>query len=456
VWPDVCSLQHEIRLLVPGSRVECVDFQGMDLGLQMQMASEATLHITPHGGLAYSLLFSRPGSASIVLVDNSDTRKAKDVYILPNLPWLHVMYLHRGEEHLMHIYIKQAIVQASIRLGIPLPAFDLDAGEAFLRRRLASRIAAEEEAKHAQMARVREELLLMEAAASQLAVDVEQSRGVHVSLVSDDNGRSSSGVQILANMDTACSVFSNTRMLCWGWGVSTSEDDSTIPSSRPVPIRTRGVFIGKMHLTLAFPHGSQSDGRVFLCGHHVDSLDVSIIDREGHHRIMCVPVESKSAEGHEIGEPHLHSLAHEHTAGIAIGPDGLTFACVIMRASGELQCTGSNHVGQLGDGSLVQRSWFCPPRDMDACRVSLPLPAISVSVGSSHACAVVRQGAVYVDLKQLQPTHLTHVQLLLGLKRWRAAGRRFKYKQQQPSIVPVPACSCKRYGCGGVERNGVY
>lgn len=454
MWPDVCSLQHEIRLLVPGSRVECVDFQGMDLGLQMQMASEATLHITPHGGVAYSLLFSRSGSASIILVDDTSSRKAKDVYILPNLPWLHVMYLHRSEEHLMHIYIKQAIAQASIRLGIPLPAFDLDAGEAFLRRRLASRIAAEEEAKHAQMTRVREELLVMEAAASQLAVDVEQSR-VDVSLVSEHNGRSSSGVQILANMDTTCSVFSNTRILCWGSGVLKSDDGSAIPSSLPVPIRTRGSYTRKMHLTLTFPHGSQSDGSVFLCGHHVDSLDVSIIDREGHHRIMCVPVEPKSNEGKEIGEPQLHSLAHEHTAGIAIGPDGLTFACVIMLASSEVQCTGSNHLGQLGDGSLVQRSWFCPPRDMDACRVSLPLPTLSVSVGSSHACAVVRQGAVYVDLMQLYPTHLTYVQLLLGLKRWRAAGRRFEYKQHQPSIVPVPACSCKRFGCGGVERYSV-
>jgi hypothetical protein len=365
------------------------------------------------------------------------------------------MYLHRDEEHLLHVYIKQAIAQASIRLGIPMPAFDLDAGEAFLRRRLASRIAAEEEAERTQMERVREELLLMEAAASQLAVDVEQSRVLDVSLVSEDNGRSSSGVQVLAHMDTTCSLFSNTRMLCWGRGIWISEDGSTIPSSWPVPIRTRGMYIGKVHLTLAFTHGSQVDGKVFLCGHHVDSLDVSITDREGHPRVMCVPVEPKITEGQEIDEPQLHSLANEHTAGIIIGPEGLTFACIIMRVSGELQCTGSNHLGQLGDGSLVQRSWFCPPSEMEACRVSLPLPTISVSVGASHACAVVHQGAVYVDLKQLYPTHLTYVQLLLGLQRWRAAGRRFKYKQQQPSNVPVPACSCKRYECGGVEHNGV-
>lgn len=395
MWPDVCSLQHEIRLLIPGSRVECVDFQGMDLGLQIQKASEATLHITPHGGVAFSLLFSRSGSASIVLVDSSNVRKAKDLYILPNLPWLHVMYLHRTEEHLMHVYIQQAILQASLRLGMPLPAFDFDAAAPFLRRRQAAHFAAEEEAKRVQMAQELQELLLMEAAASQLADDVEQSRGAATTVDFEKNGGSSSGLHLVAYNDATCAVFSSIRILCWGSVNWIAGHGLHISQYSPVPIRTRGTYIRKMHMMHTVSQSSQHHVESFLCGNHVDSLDVSIINSVVNPGVMCIRLEPRDADQIKMDEgPRLHQITFEDVTDIVIGH----ITCAIMRFSGELQCTGPNQAGQLGDGTFETRFWFCRAHDMDACRVPLPLPITSISAGSLHACAVA-QGAVYVDFK---------------------------------------------------------
>jgi alpha-tubulin suppressor-like RCC1 family protein len=123
--------------------------------------------------------------------------------------------------------------------------------------------------------------------------------------------------------------------------------------------------------------------------------------------MMCIRVQPNESDengigGHEIGVdklPLLHESAQEDAAGIVFGIQGLVNSCMLMR-SGELQCRGSNDVGQLGDGTLQQRDWFCRAHDMNLCRIPLPLPVISVSVGSIHSCAVVTHGAVCVIFKR--------------------------------------------------------
>ena len=76
----------------------------------------------------------------------------------------------------MHVHIMHAIVQASTNLGMAVPAFNFDAAEPYLRQRLAARIAVLEEARQNQAAQNLRELFHLEAAASQLADDVEKSR----------------------------------------------------------------------------------------------------------------------------------------------------------------------------------------------------------------------------------------------------------------------------------------
>jgi hypothetical protein len=384
VWPDVCSLQHEVGLLLPGSRVECVDFQGMDLGLQLQMAAEATLHITPHGGVAYSLLFSRPGAAAVVLVDEDCRRKAKDIYILPNLPWLQVTYLHRADERLIHVHIMQAVVHASLRLGLPLPAFDFVAAEPFLRRRLAARAAAAEEAKQAQLLQELQEHVRVQMAASQLADDIEQSRGV-VARPWSYSENSSGGVKVLAHRDITCAVFSSTNVMCWGHMLA---DGVKLAQPWPVHVQTRGVFLGDIRLVhLASTQQPAQIG--FLCGQHVDSLDASLHVADNG-RLKCLNIQPKQ-DGATAG---LAGLGSRDALDVQFGTEGLVYVCVIMQHSGEVQCAGANDAGQLGDGTLQFRNWFCPLHDAVACNVPLPLPVHSLSVGYMHACAVVAEGAM--------------------------------------------------------------
>jgi hypothetical protein len=400
VWPDICSLQHEIRLLVPGSRVECVNFQGTDLGLQMQMASEATLHITPHGGVAYSLLFSRPGSSAIVLVDSLS--KAKDLYILTNLPWLFVMYLHRDEEHLVHAHIMHAVVQASLRLGISVPGFDFDAAEPFLRRRLAARAAAAEEEKLAKDVQELHEVELMKAAAMQVADDVEESNSLSMSLEFERSDRRSevgTRVQLLARGDSNCAVFSNESIFCWGQGAVNDDTHSLL--YRPVPVRTHGAYMGRIHLIGMYLNKFEESRQYFLCGRHAESIDASSIERGANDNIGCIRNEPKLSDDKEGGRvPKMFQLVKEpfgeDIAEVIFGVDGLVLSCYIMRVSGELQCAGHNEAGQLGDGTRETRNNICPLHYMEACRVPLPLPIMAVSVGSVHVCAVVGKGAVYV------------------------------------------------------------
>ena len=83
----------------------------------MQLIASATIHIVPHGGLSYALVFSRSGSAAIVLVDFN--RLAREMHIIGHLPWVNVAYLHRREEHLLVLYALRAAKMAEAALGFP-------------------------------------------------------------------------------------------------------------------------------------------------------------------------------------------------------------------------------------------------------------------------------------------------------------------------------------------------
>lgn len=66
---------------------------------------------------------------------------------------------------------------------------------------------------------------------------------------------------------------------------------------------------------------------------------------------------------------------------------GVSFACA-RSAAGHVWCWGSNADGRLGDGSTLDR-----PRPVLVH--GLPTPAIQLSNGSGHACALLDTGSVY-------------------------------------------------------------
>jgi hypothetical protein len=62
-------------------------------------------------------------------------------------------------------------------------------------------------------------------------------------------------------------------------------------------------------------------------------------------------------------------------------------ACALM-TDGSVQCWGDNTAGQIGDGTTSQR--LTP-----TAVVGLPAPAVGISAGAKHTCAVLDTGALY-------------------------------------------------------------
>jgi hypothetical protein len=84
VWPEICSFAADVQLLLPSADVLCASPHMMDLDQQLLLVASgasscsidasflncalfscpaATVHVLPHGGLSYALLFSRDNSA---------------------------------------------------------------------------------------------------------------------------------------------------------------------------------------------------------------------------------------------------------------------------------------------------------------------------------------------------------------------------------------------------------
>jgi hypothetical protein len=121
-WQHLCEYAGVLAHALPGATVHCVDLSRVrSPSDQMQLIAAATIHIVPHGGLSYALVFSRSGSAAVVLVDFN--RQAREMHIIGHLPWVNVAYLHRSEEHLLVFYALRAAKMAEAALGIsPLRA----------------------------------------------------------------------------------------------------------------------------------------------------------------------------------------------------------------------------------------------------------------------------------------------------------------------------------------------
>lgn len=131
-WPDVCMLLPALaRALGSEVEVQCVVLESMDLSLQMQTVAAASIHIVPHGGLSYALIFARDGASAVVLTHG----KGKDMAFIPYLTWLKVLYVSRHSARSLFALIADAIVDASVALNLPLPDIDslpVDASHIFL------------------------------------------------------------------------------------------------------------------------------------------------------------------------------------------------------------------------------------------------------------------------------------------------------------------------------------
>ncbi len=66
---------------------------------------------------------------------------------------------------------------------------------------------------------------------------------------------------------------------------------------------------------------------------------------------------------------------------------GQEFACAITMDGSQVSCWGENVIGQLGDGSFIDRPTAAP--------IGEPGPWRAIAAGSYHACAIKDSGALF-------------------------------------------------------------
>ncbi len=136
-WPDICDWIPKLQALWAVD-ARCIHPSDMNLEQQLEHVSGATVHITSHGAVAYSLMFARQGSSSVLLVDNNCEAlrlhpghcRPKDLQIMPFMPWMNVFYHTRGSDVDLIDVITHAIHEASFNMNVGMPAAAADTASA--------------------------------------------------------------------------------------------------------------------------------------------------------------------------------------------------------------------------------------------------------------------------------------------------------------------------------------
>jgi hypothetical protein len=141
VWPDACAMIPEFRALYLVNEVEflCVgSLSFMAVELQIQLASSASVHVMPHGGLSYLAMFASEG-ASVLLLTNDGF--AKELQVLGQLPWLDVSVMSPMQRSMLPQILHLKLLTASHSMQLPVPVLSA-AGAAFMQARATDEDAA--------------------------------------------------------------------------------------------------------------------------------------------------------------------------------------------------------------------------------------------------------------------------------------------------------------------------
>jgi alpha-tubulin suppressor-like RCC1 family protein len=187
-------------------------------------------------------------------------------------------------------------------------------------------------------------------------------------------GLSSGVTQLSVGTSHSCAVTNTNGLKCWGNGsYGRLGDGTTNQRSAPVEIFPSGsgviaVSLGDVSTCALFSGGSvQCWGRNYSgqlgTGGTTDSLSPT-----------PVPTLTSGVVAISVGENSVLSGQASH-------------ACALM-TDGSVQCWGDNTAGQIGDGTTSQR--LTP-----TAVVGLPAPAVGISAGAKHTCAVLDTGALY-------------------------------------------------------------
>lgn len=224
------------------------------------------------------------------------------------------------------------------------------------------------------------------------------------------------GTAVGANVFHTCALVTGGGVKCWGGNGSGQLGDGST-TTRLTAVSVSGLVSGVTALAVGFEHtcALTSSGGVKCWGTNgsgqlgdgsrtgkLTAVDVSglssgvvAITAGGNH--TCALTSSGGVKcwgggfmGHVIETFDLTYTTPVDVAGLTSGVNAIStgsgHTCALT-SSGGLKCWGDNQVGQLGDGSYLNR-----PTAVDV--IGLTSGVASVAAGASHTCAVMISGGV--------------------------------------------------------------
>ena len=158
----------------------------------------------------------------------------------------------------------------------------------------------------------------------------------------------------------SCAVLTDGKVKCWGWNERGQLGDGTT-IQRTTPVEVSGIM-NATSIALGSGHSCAllTDGKVMCWGYNIEG---SVGDGSNVNRFSPVEVSGIT-----------------NATSIAVGV-GSVHSCAIM-TNANVRCWGSNGNGQLGDGSSAYNSLI----PVDVTGVS---NATSIALGTSHSCTLL-------------------------------------------------------------------
>lgn len=185
----------------------------------------------------------------------------------------------------------------------------------------------------------------------------------------------SSGVnQVSVGSFHSCAVTVANGLKCWGNGsYGRLGDGTTNQRSTPVDIFPAASGVVAVSLGDVSSCALFADGSVKCWGRN-SSGQLGTGDTTDALSPTLVPTLASGVVAISVGENNVLGGLASH-------------ACALL-ADGSVKCWGDNSAGQIGDGTTLQRL-------VPTAVVGLPAPAVGISAGAKHTCAVLDTGAVF-------------------------------------------------------------
>lgn len=206
-------------------------------------------------------------------------------------------------------------------------------------------------------------------------LDEENNTGNNSSDILEDETvlLNTSFVEISAGGTHTCAIIDDGSVNCWGRD-HRGQLGNGIEDSQDIRIPTPTASLGEGRTAVAI-----SSGRLHTCV----LLDVGSVSCWGYNEEGALGIGTYEDSN---GPTLTANLGEERTA-IAISSGGW-HTCALLD-NGSVSCWGSNHNGQLGDGTNVDRNVPTLTASLGEGRT-----AVAISSGVSHTCAILDDGSV--------------------------------------------------------------